>query len=401
MNKSIFSNSVFSRVFLSQFLSGVGDKVVLFLLPLWVLQTTNSPFLVSIISASTTAIIILLSPFMGTFADRMSKRRIMITADGIRILLMILLALLTLFTPFNFGYVLLIFVIYTAGSSLYSPASDVSLTIIVEESHLKDAVSLRQTSNQLENLLGPIIGGILFGVISPGYIFLGDAICFVFSFVILLFTSFPNDSSTRKKVSYWSDFKEGVDILYKENRLRVLIFSAALINIFGAAIMLSLQVHVIKMEVNSFWWSVIFTSSPVGIIIGSLISRKLKLNNRTYTDAYVFCSLMGFFNILMGLTSAPVPLIVTYFLSGIAFGMSNVYFGVLYRKIIPKNKQGRFFGFLNATLLMAIPIGQLITGFILENTSPSFLLIVFGILTVLTSLVSLYFLKNEAQQLSM
>ena len=54
---------------------------------------------------------------------------------------------------------------------------------------------------------------------------------------------------------------------------------------------------------------------------------------------------MGIFNAAMGTTVNPVLFSVYYFLSGIAFGVSNVYFGVLYRKLIPNEVQGRFFGF--------------------------------------------------------
>ena len=62
----------------------------------------------------------------------------------------------------------------------------------------------------------------------------------------------------------------------------------------------------------------------------------------------------------MGTTLNPVLFSVYYFLSGIAFGVSNIYFGVLYRKLIPNEVQGRFL-VLNSLLLVSTPVGIAIT----------------------------------------
>ncbi|KZE03965.1 putative permease [Bacillus mycoides] len=80
---------------------------------------------------------------------------------------------------------------------------------------------------------------------------------------------------------------------------------------------------------------------------------------------------------------------------GIAFGVSNVYFGVLYRKLIPNEMQGRFFGFLNSLLLVSTPIGIAITGFSLEAIAASTIFIIIGIITFLVSVISFLLINKN------
>lgn len=387
--KVYFINKPFTQIFYAQLLSGLADKLILFILPLWIFEVTRSSIFVSLLGASSTIIIVILSPFMGTFVDRLYKKNLMIVADSIRVTLMIVLAVITILGYFDFLYILLIFIVYSFGSTLHSPASDVALTVLVNDDELQEAVALRQTSNHLENILAPMVGGLLFSLFSPGNLFLINSVCFIVSLLILMTSNIPEQHKAKSKQSFLVDLKEGMFILFQDKMLQTFLVSAAIINILGAAIMLTLRVIVINMEVSSLWWSIIFASSPVGIIIGAIISIKLKYQRNIFIYGFICCAVMGFFNILMGLANTILMLTIFFFLSGIAFGMGNTYFGVMYRRKIPVEKQGRFFGFLGSALLISIPLGQVLTGVLLDSFNSNHIMGMLGLLTVVTAFVSL------------
>ena len=51
--------------------------------------------------------------------------------------------------------------------------------------------------------------------------------------------------------------------------------SAAVINLLGAACMLSLQVIVVReMDLSTRWYSIVFAASPIGILIGAFITKR-------------------------------------------------------------------------------------------------------------------------------
>lgn len=395
---SIWRNSIFLRVYLSTFISNIGDRLVVFILPLWVLNVTQSSFLVSIVNAVITGTTVLLTPFTGTMADRFSRRKLMISADIIRFFTMIGLTLLAFENSLPFFILIILLVVRSLGTSISSPASNAAIVTFVKDEHIEDAVALRQTMNQLVSIIGPLIGGILVSFISYKGIFAIDALTFLISVLVLTTLKFPKDLNLKRKRNFWEDMKDGVKVIVDNTLLKVLLLSAALINILGSSLYLCLQVFVVRdMSLSSVWWGIIFTSSPVGIIIGSLLSRKIKLDKKMVSFSFIFVIVVGVLNIFMGLTVNPWLFTTFYFLSGIAFGMSNVYFGILYRKTVPMEKQGRFFGFLNSILLISTPVGVTLTGLVLESIKSSVFIILIGSLTSLTAFLSYLVIKNKVE----
>lgn len=395
---SIWRNSIFLRVYLSTFISNIGDRLVVFILPLWVLNVTQSSFLVSIVNAVITGTTVLLTPFTGTMADRFSRRKLMISADIIRFFTMIGLTLLAFENSLPFFILIILLVVRSLGTSISSPASNAAIVTFVKDEHIEDAVALRQTMNQLVSIIGPLIGGILVSFISYKGIFAIDALTFLISVLVLTTLKFPKDLNLKRKRNFWEDMKDGVKVIVDHTLLKVLLLSAALINILGSSLYLCLQVFVVRdMSLSSVWWGIIFTSSPVGIIIGSLLSRKIKLDKKMVSFSFIFVIVVGVLNIFMGLTVNPWLFTTFYFLSGIAFGMSNVYFGILYRKTVPMEKQGRFFGFLNSILLISTPVGVTLTGLVLESIKSSVFIILIGTLTSLTAFLSYLVIKNKVE----
>lgn len=395
MKLNLLKNQIFLSVYMSNFLSSIGDRLVIFILPLWIMELTNSSFQVSIINAVMTVTVILLTPFTGTIADRVSRRKIMITADLLRMVVMLVLTIISFMFELHFGLLILLMVIRSFGTSVFAPASNAALLTFVDKKDIEEAVAWRQTMNQLVGVIAPLLGGILVATLSYKSIFIIDTVSFLISVIVLLMVKFPNDIKINKRQPFWVDLKEGFTDILNEKILKALLISAGIINILGAALVITLQVFVVRMDISAIWWSIIFVSSPLGIIIGAFLSRLLKLDKKMVEHAFIYVGIMGIINIAMGCVQNVVIFTFLFFLSGIAFGLSNVYFGSLYQKLIPLEKQGRFFGFLNSILLIATPIGQTITGGGLEFIKESYFIIAIGILTTITSIISLIFFKKN------
>ncbi|KAA0784946.1 MFS transporter [Bacillus wiedmannii] len=385
---SIWSNKVFSYFFLASCISLIGNSMVTLVLPLWVMKLTNSPLLVSGINVAIAMAAILFAPVTGTLADRMSRRKLMIIADVMRCIVMIYVAVIAFYNKMLYIPLLLLLIIRSIGSALFTPASNAALVTYVEEKHVQQAITLRQISIQIISVAIPLMASFLISIFNFHGVFMLDAITFFISFLILMKIKFPRELKVEKKKPFYEDFKEGFSLLKSNQSLKMLLMSAAIINLLGAACMLSLQVIVVReMDLSMQWYSIVFAASPIGILIGAFITKKIR-TYKTITTAFIFTAIMGIFNAAMGTTVNPVLFSVYYFLSGIAFGVSNVYFGVLYRKLIPNEVQGRFFGFLSSLLLVSTPVGIAITGYFLESISASIVFIIIGIITFLVSVIS-------------
>ncbi|PEP28050.1 MFS transporter [Bacillus wiedmannii] len=395
-SSSIWSNKVFSYFFLASCISLIGNSMVTLVLPLWVMKLTNSPLLVSGVNIAIATAAILFAPITGTLADRMSRRKLMIVADVIRCIVMILIAVIAFYNNMLYIPLLILLILRSIGSALFTPASNAALVTYVEEKHVQQAITLRQVSIQIISLAIPLMASFLISIFSFHGVFVLDALTFFISFLILMTIKFPRELKVEKKKPFYEDFKEGFSIINNNKSLKILLTSAAVINLLGAACMLSLQVIVVReMDLPTQWYSIVFAASPIGILIGAFITKKIRAY-KTITTALIFTAIMGIFNAAMGTTLNPILFSFYYFLSGIAFGVSNVYFGVLYRKLIPNEVQGRFFGFLNSLLLVSTPIGIAITGYFLESISASIIFIITGIITILVSVIS-FLIMNKGR----
>lgn len=392
---SIWSNKIFSHFFLASCISLIGNSMVTLVLPLWVMKLTNSPLLVSGVNVAIATAAILFAPVTGTLADRMSRRKLMIIADVMRCIVMILIAVIAFYNKMLYIPLLILLIIRSIGSALFTPASNAALVTYVEEKHVQQAITLRQISIQIISVAIPLMASFLISLFNFHGVFVLDAITFFISFLILMNIKFPRELKIEKKKPFYEDFKEGFSIFNSNQSLKTLLMSAAVINLLGAACMLSLQVIVVReMDLSTRWYSIVFVASPIGILIGAFITKKIR-TYKTITTAFIFTAIMGIFNAAMGTTVNPVLFSVYYFLSGIAFGVSNVYFGVLYRKLIPNEVQGRFFGFLSSLLLVSTPVGIALTGYFLESISASIVFIIIGIITFLVSVISFVMINKK------
>ncbi|MFY4672253.1 MFS transporter [Bacillus anthracis] len=392
---SIWSNKIFSYFFLASCISLIGNSMVTLVLPLWVMKLTNSPLLVSGVNVAIATAAILFAPVTGTLADRMSRRKLMIIADVMRCIVMILIVVIAFYNKMLYIPLLILLIIRSIGSALFTPASNAALVTYVEEKHVQQAITLRQISIQIISVAIPLMASFLISLFNFHGVFVLDAITFFISFLILMNIKFPRELKIEKKKPFYEDFKEGFSIFNSNQSLKTLLMSAAVINLLGAACMLSLQVIVVReMDLSTRWYSIVFVASPIGILIGAFITKKIR-TYKTITTAFIFTAIMGIFNAAMGTTVNPVLFSVYYFLSGIAFGVSNVYFGVLYRKLIPNEVQGRFFGFLSSLLLVSTPVGIALTGYFLESISASIVFIIIGIITFLVSVISFVMINKK------
>lgn len=392
---SIWRNKIFSYFFLASCISLIGSSMVTLVLPLWVMKLTNSPLLVSGVNIAIATAAILFAPVTGTLADRMSRRKLMIIADVMRCIVMILIAVIAFYNKMLYIPLLILLIIRSIGSALFTPASNAALVTYVEEKHVQQAITLRQISIQIISVAIPLMASFLISLFNFHGVFVLDAITFFISFLILMKIKFPRELKVEKKKPFYEDFKEGFSIFNSNQSLKTLLMSAALINLLGAACMLSLQVIVVReMDLSTGWYSIVFAASPIGILIGAFITKKIR-TYKTITTAFIFTAIMGIFNAAMGTTVNPVLFSVYYFLSGIAFGVSNVYFGVLYRKLVPNEVQGRFFGFLSSLLLVSTPVGIALTGYFLESISASIVFIIIGIITFLVSVISFVMINKR------
>lgn len=136
----------------AQFVSALADNV-LFILVLAMIKTSGGNGMIPLVQEFFVVAFILLAPFVGPFADSQPKGRVMMLANGIKLLgAGFILA---------GGHALLGYAIVGAGAAAYSPAKYGILTQFFDPAKLVKANGWLEGSTIAAILLGVVLGGFL------------------------------------------------------------------------------------------------------------------------------------------------------------------------------------------------------------------------------------------------
>ena len=181
----------FTLVVIGQIISLFGNAIVRFALPLYLLRQTGSAALFGAVGAAAFIPAVLCSPIGGVAADRINKTTIMAALDFFTAGLILLFTLLlgrTPLVPLTAACLMLLYGI--AGA--YQPAVQASIPLLAEPEQLTSANAVINMVQTLSGLLGPVVGGVLFGAFGVRPILWVSIGCFFLSAVMELFIRIPH-----------------------------------------------------------------------------------------------------------------------------------------------------------------------------------------------------------------
>lgn len=191
MRSKLFSRD-FTLVVIGQIISLFGNATVRFALPLYLLEQTASSSLYGNVTALAFFPSILLSPFGGMIADRFNKRNIMVLLDfGTAVLLGVCALLLGHADLVTLLSITLMLLYGIAGA--YQPSVQASIPLLVPWECYLQANSVINTVSSFSALLGPALGGVLYGLYGPMPLLWLCSLCFTASAVMEIFIHIPQN----------------------------------------------------------------------------------------------------------------------------------------------------------------------------------------------------------------
>ncbi|MEG1907608.1 MAG: MFS transporter [Gordonibacter sp.] len=189
--RNLFNRS-FVSVIIVQIASLFGDAVLRFALPLYVLNLTESAALMGAVAAAAWLPYIVLTPIGGVAADRVNKRRIMAVLDVL--LALTCAAYLMLEGVIDLvGLSICALIVLYAAQSIYQPTVQAAVPFIVPRDSVVRATAIVSQISALSGLVGPVVGGLVFGLFGIEPVVVVSGIAFALSAVlIMLFVRIPH-----------------------------------------------------------------------------------------------------------------------------------------------------------------------------------------------------------------
>src|SRR2546423_3431826 len=203
-----------------QLLSSAGTQSTSIAYPLLVLAITHSPAKAGIVSFARIVPAALLALPAGVAADSWNRKRLMIVADGVRVLAVGSLAAAILLHRIAFWQIPLVAFVEGAGAVLFSTALSGALRAVVPIRQLPAATGAQTGRQAAVQLAGPPLGGALFGL-ARALPFLVDAASYAFSTLSLLAMRTPfQEEREPDRASLRSQLVEGFRFLWSRPFLR-------------------------------------------------------------------------------------------------------------------------------------------------------------------------------------
>lgn len=391
----------FTMVVIGQIISLFGNAILRFALPLYLLRETDSSSLFGAVTACSFIPLAIFSLFGGVIADRKNKRNIMVALDFTTAAVILVFA-------FALGKVSLVplmiaaLMILYGISGIYQPAVQASIPLIAEKEFLMQSNAVINMVSTLASLLGPIIGGVLFGAFGIMPILLISVGCFVFSAVMEIFIHIPFEKNTDGKSVFGavgSDLSDSFRFIKNEKPIFISVLGIlALFNLILSAVMIvGIPVIVVQILVMSDT-ALGITQGAMGLgglaggIVAGAAAEKIRLKNGYVI--LIICSLAALF---MGISVfEAIPKNVGYIIiTAVSFGamcastMFSVSLMTAVQQQTPPNLLGKIMAVSIAVSSCSQPVGQAVYGVLFDVFSDKPYLVMIGA-AVLAMAVSLY-----------
>ncbi len=380
-------NKDFLLLWQGQFISQMGNQVHAVAMMFWIKHATGSATLMGTLLMLASLPGVLLAPLGGTFADRHSRRKIIIFSDLLAGLAVLSLAVILFYLPARTELIIIwlssVSVILSVISAVFGPAIGASIPDLVPRDKIAAANSWRQSSYQLSSFFGQGAGGVLFRVLGAPVLFFIDGLSYLFSAVCCLFIkipqTFPEKATGFREVirAFKSDTIEGMHYVWKRKGMRDLFFAATLMNFFFSPFATLLPFYVEdNLKATSDWFGYMLATLGVGALIGYLFAGAVKPSGRGRVTIFIG-SLIGIAVafIAFGINTGTYTALLLMFLFGFLSGTVNIYVATILQSTTPSEIRGRVFGLLGAISGGLMPIGMGLAGVIADLTGKNIPLI--------------------------
>jgi MFS family permease len=160
--------------------SQLGDAILGVGLVVAVYSYSHSALMAGAVTVARVAPALLAAPLAGVLADRHSRFRLLLGADGIQALLMVLCAI-TAYTSRSAVWLLILAALSQAVGAVRAPCLVASLPALLSVDRLGWANGVRAFLTEAAFIAGPLLAAALLAVGPPGAIFIANAATFVFS----------------------------------------------------------------------------------------------------------------------------------------------------------------------------------------------------------------------------
>jgi MFS family permease len=380
-------NRDFRRLFAAELVIFGGDWFVIIPLLTLLPKLTGSGLWGGLVLAADTGILALLLPFTGAVADRVDRRRIMLTAN-----LAGVLAVLTLFLVRSPGTAWLAVAAvgaYAVAKAFYTPAAGAALPNLVDAEDLAAANAIAGSAWGTMLVVGASLGGVLAAAVGPYTCFGVTAVCLVVAAALVWPIRRPMQAGRDggRPAHPLAAIAEAMRYIGHRPRVAALVTVKSAVGLGNGVLTAFPLLASTVFHIGPTGTGLLFAARGAGALVGPLLLRRVLLRRSwllpglavsmaTYGLAYLLVAAAPWYVLALALVA------LAHTAGGGNWAMSNF----ALQAEVPDELRGRVFATDMMLATLAVSVSQLVVGTLVDHVDIRVLIACCGATTLLYSL---------------
>lgn len=406
MGFSLMKKKDFGLLIVGKFVSMIGSNMQQFALALYVYALTGSALIFSTMLSISILPRLLMSPVAGVFGDWFDRKKMIVRLDILNaVILGIFAYIFYINSSFSLVSIYILVISLELTEIFYESSSAGIIPSIVKKEKMAEARSLESMVLSIARLLSPMIAAVIYGASGMFLVLVVNAISFLLSGLSEAFIHVPENHKRPDKINmnaFFVDVKEGLKIIKNNKFIRTVISLGTIVN-FVIAPFFSVGFIVLIKEVLAatdyhygIFQTVMALSMVTGPIAVSFVVKKVEVG-KLCTAAFFIVSFIVltvaivpstiFLSLFNGILIPFIFLMVLSFGLGVTISIVNISIMTLFSEVVPLHAMGRTSTVLNLLVTIAIPIGQILFGFLYDTIFTSYVIIISGMIMLFAIII--------------
>lgn len=357
----------FRQLFLAQCASFLGDSIFLIALTFATIQVAGSASALGLVLGTGSLLLVLSFLVSGVWADRLSRVRVMIASDLVRLVSQALLALLLISDRAELWHLIVLNGVYSIATAFFTPARTGLTPQLLEPHLLVSGNGVMATAENLMWTLGWAFGGVLVATIGVGWAIALDSLTFGLSALLLRSigrVDRPPRSTDREP--FLRELAAGFSEVRSRRWLWFVILNATMfLLVYEAPMQVVGPITMDRLYDGSRSWGYVLSAMAAGSMLGALLAATRRLRRPMLVSLFLFFATI--FVPLLLLVEAPIAAIAAgNLVVGFGFGLFDTIWNSSLQHRVPADKLARVSAWDWMGSMAGMPIGFAIAGLLVE-----------------------------------
>jgi predicted MFS family arabinose efflux permease len=393
---------VFRAIWIASAISNLGALIQSVGAAWMMTSIATSAYMVTLVQASVTLPIMMLSLVAGAVADSVDRRKVMLVAQIFMFIVSVTLAVCAwrgLITP----WLLLMFTfLIGCGTAFNAPAWQASVGDMVPRTQLAGAVALNSMAFNVARSFGPALGGAIVAAAGAAATFTINAVSYIALITVLLRWRPSVPTQVLPRESLGIAITSGVRYVSMSPAIRIVLARSAIFGV-GASAVSSLLPLVAKHLVGGgpLTYGVLLGAFGIGAVVGGMSLAKLK--NTVSTEGIVrWSSAISALAIAAVALSESLPLtMVALLFAGAAWVIALSIFSVAVQLSAPRWVVARALSLYQMCCFGGMAAGSYLWGVLADSRGVSFALFMAALVLLVSAIAGLWHRLAQTEDLNL